>query len=512
MHALNTENLVIHLQNSVMYLRRYIAMISMFILIVTSTTVSMAQNFSLQQLIRNAQSESLARLEAENRKKNRSWAYQAFKASYKPRLVLRGTLPAFNRSIEPVIQPDGSQVFRERSLSSSRLNLNLEQNIGLTGGTIFLGSQLERIDLFNEQSPNITTYASTPLRIGIFQPLFSYNAYKWDNLVQPLIYEESQKAYVEELETIASDINSLFFNALMAQIDFELANTNIKSIDTLYLIGLERYKIATISKSDLLRLELSKVQAGQLQADARVTLQEAQLKLNSYLGSKMLSDSAKYIIPKSIPNLEINPAIALDQAKNNREQWVKLRRQKIEADQQVAKAKGESGLQVDINGSFGQSSTAQNLSMLFPLQQQQQVLEIGLAVPILDWGRQRAIRKSAEANKQLTMVSVSRNELQFEQEIITMCQKIPILKSRVLNAEIASSIAKETFEMALTRYGSGNMTLTDLGIVQENKDKTKRDYVTALRDFWTSYYQLRLLTLYDFQNNEQIRYTSKNGL
>jgi hypothetical protein len=40
-------------------------------------------------------------------------------------------------------------------------------------------------------------------------------------------------------------------------------------------------------------------------------------------------------------------------------------------------------------------------------------------------------------------------------------------------------------------------------IIKE-KDEARRSYIAALRDFWTAYYRLRELTLFDFQQNTPI--------
>jgi outer membrane protein len=52
----------------------------------------------------------------------------------------------------------------------------------------------------------------------------------------------------------------------------------------------------------------------------------------------------------------------------------------------------------------------------------------------------------------------------------------------------------------------GNLSITDLSIAFQENDQAKRDYVAALRDFWGAYYQLRYLSLYDFEKNEKINY------
>jgi hypothetical protein len=38
----------------------------------------------------------------------------------------------------------------------------------------------------------------------------------------------------------------------------------------------------------------------------------------------------------------------------------------------------------------------------------------------------------------------------------------------------------------------------------QEKDQAKRNYIETLRDFWIAYYEIRKLTLYDFENMKAI--------
>jgi hypothetical protein len=42
----------------------------------------------------------------------------------------------------------------------------------------------------------------------------------------------------------------------------------------------------------------------------------------------------------------------------------------------------------------------------------------------------------------------------------------------------------------------------ELNNAQIDNDTAKKGYFSALRNYWVNYYQLRKMTLYDFQNNQ----------
>lgn len=62
----------------------------------------------------------------------------ADEAAYRPQLSLSGNLPGLNRSTNSVTQPDGSVLFKLQSQMYSSLALNLNQQMTLTGGNVYL--------------------------------------------------------------------------------------------------------------------------------------------------------------------------------------------------------------------------------------------------------------------------------------------------------------------------------------------------------------------------------------
>src|SRR5690606_25479539 len=124
---------------------------------------------------------------------------------------LTGTLPDFSRTIMPVTQPDGTTDFKPVSINNSELGLSLSQVVSPTGGRVFVTSLMQRFDDFDRDQ---TRYNGNPAIIGIEQPLFAYNQLSWAKKIEPLRYQESQKVYLEERESIAVNATRLYFDLL----------------------------------------------------------------------------------------------------------------------------------------------------------------------------------------------------------------------------------------------------------------------------------------------------------
>jgi outer membrane protein TolC len=117
---------------------------------------------------------------------------------------------------------------------------------------------------------------------------------------------------------------------------------------------------------------------------------------------------------------------------------------------------------------------------------------------VLNWGRNKAMMKSAIANKKLTDYIIEQNEVTFEQDIMTLVRQFELLRLQIDITKKSDEVATERYNVAQNRYLIGKIDITNLNIALEEKDNAKTSYIEALKSFWTSYYQLRRLTLYDF--------------
>ncbi|MBB6459814.1 TolC family protein [Flammeovirga kamogawensis] len=457
---------------------------------------------TLDQVIEIAKNGSLSSQQAENKKENYYWQYKQFKSVYLPQLVLNGNLPNYNRSINPITQPDGSTEFRAVSMSTSNVNLNLEQNIGLTGGKIYMGAQMQRIDNF-EGANTGTSYAGQPFMIGFYQPLFNFNPLKWDKQIEPLRYEESLKQYAEELEMIAYETTELYFNLLIAQISYDVATTNLANNDTIYKIGQGRYNLGKIAENELLQLELNVLTADRDLQSANLDVERSRLTLFNYLNIPENTIS-QLSTPAEIPDVTISADVAVIQARENKQQYINYKRRKLEAERDVAKAKGESGLQINMSGQFGLTQQATTPSGVYESPNSQQQFQLGFNIPILDWGRRKSKVETAISNQRLVQSTIQQEEELFSQNIYLLARQIPIIRASALSTEKARSIAEKSYEIARRRYMVGKISVTDLNIALKDKDQKTKEYLAALKEYWLSYYRLRMFTLYDFKSNQKI--------
>ena len=217
-----------------------------------------------------------------------------------------------------------------------------------------------------------------------------------------------------------------FFDLMLAQIDLQIAQKNLANNDTIYKIAQGRYNLGKIAENELLQLELTVMNARQAVAQANLDLEIYTLRLKTYVGITS-SEAFHLILPDEIPDFDVEEQKALTEATNNRTDIISYQRRKLEADREIAQAKGETGLNANLFARLGLTNrTLQNanVSGLYQDPQNQQIVTMGFEIPILDWGRRKSRVKSAQANQQLVQYTVNQDELNFTEEVLTQVQTI----------------------------------------------------------------------------------------
>jgi hypothetical protein len=457
---------------------------------------------TLQEVVEMAKAKSIASKQATTLKETKYWEWRTFKSNYQPQLSLNGNLPGYSKTFREVLQPNGTIEFQPVRYNNSALNLALSQTIAKTGGTVFGTTQMQRFDDFDRHS---TLYNGVPYAIGYAQPLWRYNPLKWDQKVEPLKYEESKQEYIESLEEISIRASRYFFDLLLAQVNFQIAETNSSNTQNILRIANEKFDMGKISRNEILQLKLEQLKAQKAVGIAKRDMEISTLNLRSYIGLQS-TDRISLLLPEAKINMSVDTARVVAEAYENRSDAIGFMRRIIEAKRDVAKARGDNGLNATLTARVGFSKSAQSIAKIYQQPNNQQVFQLEFDIPILDWGRSKSRTKTAEAIKQFTEYAVEQDKQNFTQEIYTQVTLFDMMKDQLLLTAKADSIASEKYQIAKNRYVLGNLSITDLSIAFQENDQAKQDYIYALRDFWGAYYQLRYLSLYDFEKNQKIIY------
>lgn len=473
------------------------------LLVLLSTAILSAQeNLTLERAIELAHQNSAVAKAAKTTYENSSWAYRSYRADLYPSINLDATIPSLDRSFRAQPQPDGNQLFVPVNNVTSLANVRVNQNIGLTGGSVYMRTGLSRSD-----NPLSTTdpisYLSTPVRIGFSQNVFGFNNYKWLRQTEPLKFSESRQKYLEEMEEVSISAVNNFFDYYDAQMNLLLVKRNYANSDTLYKISKGRYQLGKIAEHELLQMELNLLTSRKDLQQAKLNLQNAEQNLKNFLGLGENS-TINLLPPSDIDTFSVDPQLAISKAFQNRSEVLNMQRRTIESERDVAQAKSGTRPSISLDASYGISGRESTITDAYGNTLPQQTFQTSLGIPITNWGKNKANVKIAESNKELTDVQINMQKLGFEQEIVSQINQFNFRQQEYFIAAKSDTIGQKRYEVAYKRYLIGKIDITDLNLALQDKDRSKRSYLNALRNYWADYYRVRKLTLYDFKNNEDI--------
>lgn len=459
-------------------------------------------NLSLEEVITLAIDSSMDVFIAQNNLLIEYWIYKNYKAGKLPFLDLNSTVGNLNRSYNQEYSfTDSSYHYIDQATFSSYANLSLSQNITKTGGKIFLDSDISRLQNLKENQT--TQYTSTIIRIGIEQQLFAFNEFKWDDLTNPILFEKAKKDYLESIENISLTAIDHFFSLSIAQLEYENAIKSKADADTLLGIGEKRYRIASISKEDILSLELEQINSNTNLKKTEQNLLRVQLKLNSFL---RLAENIKINLekPKKLLDLYIDPAQSLVLSINNNPIYLNHKTQLIEAKENISKTKANSRFSAKLTASYGLTQTSDDILSAYQSPTDQEKIALTLQIPILDWGLAKGKYNLAIRQKKALVLQLEQEESDFRQNVLLSTAEFNIKKDFVIAASQVDSIAQLVYNISKKRFLAGQLDLLKLNAAQNASISAKLKYINELRDYWFQYYTIRKLTLYDFEKNKSL--------
>lgn len=454
------------------------------------------RTFTLREVIDLARKQSPDAMKARHSFQSSYWQYRSYKANFLPSVSLTSS-PYLTHSENRITLESGKSKFVMQDQMYVDATLTVNQSIPLTGGSLFVKSKLQRADEFSD---NTHSYNSTPVLIGFSQDLFGYNSLKWSMKTEPLYFEKAKKSYVETMELVASQACNYFFNLADALSDLNTAHKNQANADTLYRFAQGRYNIGTIADNELLQLEINKLQSETdvIQAEANVNYYQQQLR--SFLGLQE-DRELKLVVDSMVPAMQIEEEKVMALTLTNSPDIASLHLNELQSESNVAYQKANNGLKMDVYAQFGLTRTSEDINTSYRDLAQQQYVQLGVSIPLLDWGLGRGKIKVAQSELDLTRVKNEQQKNNIEQNVQRLVWQFNLQANMIRIAAKTAETAQRHHEVTQRLYLLGKSTILDLNAAIAGKDSKQKAYTSAIASYWGLYYTLRSMTLHDFEHD-----------
>lgn len=494
-----------------MFMKRYIVAAAAMLFFVGSATAQQQQQteqpqhsftMSLEEVIGTAHSQSPSAILARHNFIVNYWQFRTYKAQFLPSLNLQGNLGNYNRSLVSLQNAETGEIgYLQNNTLSNSLGLSIDQNIPFTGGSVSVVTSLNRLDQFSPTDK--ITYNSQPVKITLSQPINAYNSLKWEKKIEPKRFELAKRTYLNSMESITVTAVTYFFDLLLAQRQVEIARESHRNTEQLYKIAKERFAIGSITKDELLQLELKLLNDNLAIGDNQLAEKTAMQRLRNFLG---YNESVEIQLqqPPQNPNITLDFNDVMNMVLQNSTASLENEIDYLSAQEAIAKAKANAGLQASLHAQFGLNQVGNDLGLAYKSPLDQEILGLSLSLPIMDWGLGRGKVKVAKSQAQVIESQIEQAENQLRENITLQVLRFNQQGGQCNVSQKADQVGQSRYATTKERFLNGTIGVTELNNAQTEMDNAQLRYLQDLSNYWIYYYNIQKATLFNFITNEKV--------
>ena len=463
-------------------------------------TAQNEREITLNEAIALARTQSVDAVVALNELKTAYWEYRTFRADLLPEVNLTGTLPNYKKSYSSYQNSDGTYGFVRNNYLELSGDLSIDQNIWLTGGKLSLSTSLDYIRQFGGNGKE--QFMSVPINLELTQPIFGVNKLKWNRRIEPVRYEEAKAAFISATEEVTRKTITYFFQLLLAKETLATARQNELNAEHLYKVAGAKREMGQISENELLQLKLSALNAKAATTEAVSNLNANMFQLRAFLG---MDENTKLepVVPESAPDIRMEYNEVLSKALERNSFAQNIRRRQLESDYAVATARGDLR-SVDLFASVGYTGLDKEFTSAYNHLLDNQIVQVGVKIPILDWGKRRGKVRVAKSSREVVLSKIRQEQMNFNQDIFLLVEHFNNQAQQLSIAKEADIIAQQRYKTSIETFLIGKINTLDLNDAQNSKDQARQKHISELYNYWSYFYQIRSLTLWDFERDTEL--------
>ena len=379
----------------------------------------------------------------------------------------------------------------------------VSQNIPWTDGTLSLINRLSWQEAYSEYQGVTTKTFDNNLYLSFQQPIFTYNRTRLVLRELELDLENTSLNYAIQKLALERNVAQYFYAVYENTMALQIAKEEYENQKISHQIIKNKVDAGISAMEELYQAELNL-------ATSRSNMENQQVALDNSLDSfkrligLSLFDEISVMADISHQPVQVDMQKALDHGLQHR---MELRQQKIQIENSMFDLIRTSAMNEFVGNvtlSYGVIGTNEIFSDIYKVPTQNPRFSVSLDIPLWDWGEKKSRIKASEA-------VIKTNELSLENEqndvIIVIRQVYRNLQNLVNQIEIARQNernAQLTYDINLERYRNGDLTSMDLSLFQNQLSQKKMNYVKALIDYKIELLNMKIQSLWDFEENRSV--------
>lgn len=430
------------------------------------------------------------------------FSLNAQRASLKSKFSL--TLNPISYSRNRYFESRLSEWYTNESFASSG-TFSISQPILWTGATVSLnnkfGWQNNKSNLSGGENDN-SAY-SNDLYLSVTQPLFRYNAIKLDLKNIELDYENAQINYALRRLTLENSITNQFYSVYTAQNNLEISKAELKDAEANYNIIKNKVDADLSTKDELYQAELNLATARSTVDNRVVSLENAKDDFKKILGIDIDTD-IEIIAKVTAEPVSVDLGKAIANALSSRLELKQREISRTELDLQMKQIKETNSFNGELSLSIGIMGDNERLGDIYKTPTNNPRVSLSFNVPIFDWGERKARIKAQEIAIEMHNLETDEEKKAIEIAIRKSYRNLNNLLTQISIAEKSVKNAQLTYDLNAERYRNGELTGMEMNQFQTQLSNKKMSYVSTVIEYKKELLNMKILTLYDFENNKPI--------
>lgn len=486
---------MLRLKNKLLWIVSFLCIIS----IETNAQISMTLDDALNYSIENSPELRRALMNL----RRYEFSLNAQRASLKSKFSLTLNPVSYNRN--RYFENRLSEWYTNESFSTSG-TFSISQPIIWTGATVSLNN---RFGWQNNKSSitggidNDNRAFSNDLYLSITQPLFRYNRIKFDLKSIELDYENALINYALQRLNLENSITNNFYNVYTAQNSLEISRAELKDAEANYNVIKNKVDADLSSKDELYQAELNLATARSTVDNRIVSLENAKDDFKKILGIT-LDTNIEIIAQVSAQPVTIDLGKAITNALNSRLELKQRDISRTELDLQMKQIKETNSFNGELSLSIGITGDNERLGDIYRTPTNNPRVALSFNVPIFDWGERKARIKAQEIAIEMHNLETDEEKKAIEIAIRKSYRNLNNLLTQISIAEQSVKNAQLTYDLNAERYRNGELTGMEMNQFQTQLSNKKMSYVSTIIEYKKELLNMKILTLYDFENDKAI--------
>ena len=431
------------------------------------------------------------------------FSLNAQRASLKSRFSL--TLNPVSYSRNRYFENRLSEWYTNESFSSTG-TFSISQPIIWTGATVSLNN---RFGWQNNKSSitggidNDNSAFSNDLYLSITQPLFRYNQIKLDLKNIELDYENALINYALRRLNLENSITNQFYSVYIAQNNLEISRAELKDAEANFNVIKNKVDADLSTKDELYQAELNLATARSTLDNRIVALENAKDDFKKILGIG-LDTNVEIIAQVSAQPVSVDLGKAIANALSSRLELKQREISRTELDLQMKQIKESNSFNGELALSVGITGDNERLGDIYKTPTNNPRVALSFNIPIFDWGERKARIKAQEIAIEMHNFETDEERKAIEIAIRKSYRNLNNLLTQISIAEKSVKNAQLTYDLNAERYRNGELTGMEMNQFQTQLSNKKMSYVSTIIDYKRELLNLKILTLYDFENDKPI--------